>query len=160
MQDHLTVLVIEDEDDAREAVRLVLSLVPGLAATVVEAPTLAEGIARLAELAPDAVLLDLGLPDSQGLATVRRVCMFSPRTAVIVLSGSAELLGPALHEGAQEAVLKGAPESVGEGLVRSIRHAVERHKVRRQWQPVQEAIDSAIETADEALKKTAKGGQS
>lgn len=74
----------------------------------------------------DGALLDLGLPDGQGLANVERLRSLAPHLAVIVLTGldceSSAIR--ALQLGAQEYVVKGQYE--GERLLKVVRHALER----------------------------------
>jgi PAS domain S-box-containing protein len=80
----------------------------------------------LASHAIDAILLDLGLPDAQGLAAVRRVRAAAPRTPVVVLTGMSDesLAVQALREGAQDYLVKGQIEA--RGLLRATRYAIER----------------------------------
>jgi len=77
-----TVLVIDDEPQIRRAVRRALTQVP---AATIEAATGAEGLALAAARRPDAVILDLGLPDSTGLAVCRELRLWS-RVPLLVLS--------------------------------------------------------------------------
>ncbi len=74
----------------------------------------------------DVVLLDLGLPDSQGLDTLRALRGKNAQVAIVVLTGKddEELALQALNEGAQDYLVKGDlhPRS----LQRAIRYAVER----------------------------------
>jgi signal transduction histidine kinase len=74
----------------------------------------------------DCVLLDLGLPDSDGLATVQRALAASPGTPVVVLTGQedVEVAGAALQAGAQDFLEKSHVEPAS--LERAIRHAVDR----------------------------------
>ncbi|AXQ29044.1 GGDEF domain-containing response regulator [Solimonas sp. K1W22B-7] len=76
----------------------------------------------------DCALLDLGLPDGQGLANVERLRSVAPQLAVIVLTGldceSSAIR--ALQLGAQEYVVKGQYE--GERLLKVVRHALERNR--------------------------------
>lgn len=76
----------------------------------------------------DIVLVDLSLPDSQGLDTVRAVCRIAPNLPIIVLSGQTETTTAtlAVQEGAQDYLLKGRID--GQLLARSIRYAIERKK--------------------------------
>jgi diguanylate cyclase (GGDEF)-like protein len=76
----------------------------------------------------DIVLVDLSLPDSQGLDTVRAVCKIAPNLPIIVLSGQTETTTAtlAVQEGAQDYLLKGSID--GQLLARSIRYAIERKK--------------------------------
>ncbi len=76
----------------------------------------------------DVVLLDLGLPDSNGLETVRHVVAAAPEVPVIVHTGRAEESAgiEAVHGGAEDYLVKG--RSDGPSLMRSLRHAIERHE--------------------------------
>jgi two-component system, OmpR family, KDP operon response regulator KdpE len=77
-----TVLVIDDEPQIRRAVRQALA---GLAAATLEAATGEEGLALAAAQRPDVVILDLGLPDTTGLAVCRELRRWS-RVPLLVLS--------------------------------------------------------------------------
>jgi diguanylate cyclase (GGDEF)-like protein/PAS domain S-box-containing protein len=81
---------------------------------------------QLAKHVFDIILLDLGLPDSQGLEAVRRARTASPRVPLVVLTGldDESLATQALQEGAQDYLIKGQIEA--RGLMRAIRYAVER----------------------------------
>jgi DNA-binding response OmpR family regulator len=78
------------------------------------------------------VLLDLSLPDSQGLETFTRMQGQSARTPIVVLTGLADetLAVKAVQEGAQDYLIKGQVE--GNLLVRSMRYAIERQAVREE----------------------------
>ncbi len=80
----------------------------------------------LAEHPIDIILLDLGLPDSQGLEAVRRAHAAAPRVPLVVLTGldDESLAGQALQVGAQDYLIKGQIET--RGLLRALRYAVER----------------------------------
>jgi diguanylate cyclase (GGDEF)-like protein/PAS domain S-box-containing protein len=81
---------------------------------------------HLAKHAFDIVVLDLGLPDAQGLAAVRRARAAAPRVPLVVLTGLDDdsLAAQALQEGAQDYLVKGQIET--RGLFRALRYAVER----------------------------------
>ena len=74
----------------------------------------------------DVILLDLGLPDAQGLGAVRRAHAAAPRIPLVVLTGMDDdsLAAQALQEGAQDYLVKGQIET--RGLLRALRYAVER----------------------------------
>lgn len=95
------------------------------------ADRLGEGLARLAAEPFDAVLLDLGLPDSKGVEAVGRVRAQFPAIPVVVLTGNedAETGLMALQEGAQDFLVKG---EVNDQLIcRSIWYAIERQRAER-----------------------------
>jgi diguanylate cyclase (GGDEF)-like protein/PAS domain S-box-containing protein len=74
----------------------------------------------------DIILLDLGLPDAQGLVAVRRAHAAAPRIPLVVLTGldDESLAVQALQEGAEDYLVKGQIET--RGLLRALRHAMER----------------------------------
>lgn len=90
-----------------------------------EAGTAADGMAQLAAVSPDLVLLDLGLPDGDGIEVTRRLREWS-RTPIIVLSARGQESDKihALDAGADDYLTK--PFSIGELLARirvALRHA-------------------------------------
>jgi diguanylate cyclase (GGDEF)-like protein/PAS domain S-box-containing protein len=72
------------------------------------------------------MLLDLGLPDANGLSAVRRPHAVAPRVPLVVLTGMDDeiLAAQALQEGAQDYLIKGQIEA--RGLMRALRYAIER----------------------------------
>lgn len=123
----LRVLLVEDNPaDADLTVELLSEAEPG-GVDVRRAETLADAVAQAAEHHYDVVLLDLGLPDSSGMATLDAIMASASGSAVVVLSGvDDERVGAeAVARGAQDFVTKGASED-GRLLARSLRYAVER----------------------------------
>ena len=90
--------------------------------------TLSSGIESLAKAGFDVVLLDLSLPDSQGLETFARAHAQAPEVPFVVLTGLVDerLAAAALREGAQDYLVKGQVER--NLLVRSMRYAIERKR--------------------------------
>ncbi len=90
---------------------------------------LGDALQRLSEKRFDAALLDLGLPDSQGLQTVERLRQSAPELPLVVLTGTndIQLTTQILARGAQDYVLK--QEVVGHRLSKTIYFAIERHRV-------------------------------
>jgi diguanylate cyclase (GGDEF)-like protein/PAS domain S-box-containing protein len=74
----------------------------------------------------DIIVLDLGLPDAEGVGAVRRVRAAAPRVPLVVLTGRDDELMAAqsLQEGAQDYLIKGQIDS--RSLLRSLRYAIER----------------------------------
>jgi diguanylate cyclase (GGDEF)-like protein/PAS domain S-box-containing protein len=93
---------------------------------LIRAATMTEAEKNLSERAFDIILLDLGLPDSQGLEAVRRAHAAAPRVPLVVLTGldDESLAAQALQVGAQDYLIKGQIET--RGLLRALRYAVER----------------------------------
>jgi two-component system KDP operon response regulator KdpE len=118
------ILLIEDEPQMLRFLRASLST---HGYRIVETTTAEEGLAQAASRNPDVVLLDLGLPDMDGLEVMRRLREWT-RTPVIVISarGQDEDKINALDAGADDYLTK--PFSVGELLARirvAIRHVAE-----------------------------------
>jgi two-component system KDP operon response regulator KdpE len=76
-----TVLVIEDDSALRRALRTSLR---ARSLDVIECATAAEGLVLVADRRPDAVLLDLGLPDLDGIEALRRMRSFSDVPVVVL----------------------------------------------------------------------------
>jgi diguanylate cyclase (GGDEF)-like protein/PAS domain S-box-containing protein len=92
--------------------------------------SISEAEKYLAEHAVDIVLLDLGLPDAQGLDVVRRAHAAAPRVPLVVLTGldDESLAAQTLQEGAQDYLVKSQIDTYGttRGLLRALRYAIER----------------------------------
>lgn len=73
--DGLRVLVVEDDDDTREVLALGLSL---YGAEVAAVSCAADALVELEKAIPDVILSDIGLPDEDGFALIRRVRRLSP----------------------------------------------------------------------------------
>ena len=101
---------------------------------ITPADRLSIGLERLAEARFDAVLLDLSLPDSQGIDTLVRLHEVAKGVPIVVLTGTEDdVLGVQLIQaGAQDYLVKG--QVTGHLLIRSIRHAAERKRAEEELQ--------------------------
>jgi signal transduction histidine kinase len=99
----------------------------------------------------DAVLLDLTLPDSNSLDTVRRVHVEAPRTAIVVLTGlDNEALGvEAVRQGAQDYLVKGQTER--RLLMRSVRYAIERQRTEEELAKYRDSLEELVAHRTAAL---------
>ena len=125
MTREVTVLVIEDEVQMR---RLLRASLPPHGYTLLEAPSGREGIANAGAHNPDIILLDLGLPDADGIDVTKQLREFT-KTPIIVLSAREQDLHKVavLDAGADDYLTK--PFSVSELLARirvARRHAENR----------------------------------
>jgi two-component system KDP operon response regulator KdpE len=116
------VLVVEDEPQMRRFLRVSLA---SAGYEVVESETGADGLAQAAARTPDIVLLDLGLPDQDGLNVTARLREWS-KAPIIVISarGREQDKVAALDQGADDYLTK--PFGVGELLARirvALRHS-------------------------------------
>jgi signal transduction histidine kinase len=126
-----TLLVIEDNlGDARLLYEMFHE--GRTASTILKhVSTMGEAEAYLESASVDLILLDLGLPDVQGLAAIRRAHLAAPSIPLVVLTGldDESLSEQTLQEGAQDYLIKGQIDS--RGLLRALRYAVERKRLER-----------------------------
>src|SRR3954471_8864221 len=106
----IKVFVADDVPDMRALVRFALEDSPDMV-VVGEAGTGAEAVAGVGDTRPDVVLLDLSMPDLDGLEVIPVVREQSPETGIVVFSGfeAARMRGPTTSLGAHRYVEKGRP---------------------------------------------------
>ncbi|MEW6706905.1 MAG: response regulator [Pseudomonadota bacterium] len=137
------VLLIEDNPGDARAIHMMLDEVPGLQFATHWCDTLTAGIDTLRHRRIDVVLLDLGLPESTGLATLLRLQAAGVAVpTLVVMSGltDEEVAVQSLRAGAQDYLVKGQVDSAL--LVRAIRYAIGRSRA-----------DEALREAHAALKE-------
>jgi diguanylate cyclase (GGDEF)-like protein/PAS domain S-box-containing protein len=102
----------------------------------------------------DIILLDLGLPDVQGLDAVRRVRRAAPGVPLVVLSGldDESMAIEAMKEGAQDYLIKGQIEP--RELVRALRYAVERKIVEESLFEAKERAQVTLDCIGDAVIST------
>jgi signal transduction histidine kinase len=126
-----TLLIIEDNPGDARLLREMLREDRAYEPELVLAGTMGEAEKCLAEHVVDIILLDLGLPDAEGLAAIRRTRAAAPGVPLVVLTGmdDEELAAQSLQEGAQDYLIKGQIET--RGLLRALRYATERKRLER-----------------------------
>jgi len=106
-----------------------------------------QSLSELADLETetDVILLDLNLPDSSGIDTVRRCKAMVPGTPIVVLTGHDDMdfSLKTLEAGSQDYLIKNNLDV--DTLVRAIRYAIERHQLEWELQRSQELMTAAIE---------------
>jgi len=128
MQDRaLSILLVEDNAGDARLLREMIRDAGGANVDLHHVPDLAHAFQSLESEGFDIILLDLGLPDSRGLATFQTVHERHPELPVVVLSGldDEEVAVTAVQEGAQDYLVK--KQISGGSLLRAVRYAVERH---------------------------------
>lgn len=113
------VLIVDDHEVVREGLKGLLRRVPGME-VVGEAASVAEAVERAATLAPDVVVLDVRLPDGNGVEACREIRSQRPATGVLMLTSYSddEALFQAILAGAAGYLLK---QVHGQDLVSAVR---------------------------------------
>lgn len=123
----ITVFLVDDHTIVRNGLRAFLSAQPDIK-VVGEASNGRDALRRIAEIGPDVAILDIAMPELNGIDATREIRQASPATRVVILSMHAteEYVFRALQAGARGYVLK---ESAGAELVKAVRtvHAGHRH---------------------------------
>lgn len=124
-------LMIEDNDGDAELMRIAISSMPE-PYELVRHDTFAKGVVALKDQSFDLLLLDLNLPDSDGMQTVTKALQVTSDTPVIVFTGATNDADgeAAISLGAQDYVNKGAVDA--KALSRIFRFSIERHRLRRE----------------------------
>jgi serine phosphatase RsbU (regulator of sigma subunit) len=140
-----SILLVEDDEGDAVLVRACLEEA-GVDPEAIHWSRMLSAATSALRAAPDCVLLDLGLPDADGLTALLTVVDSSPDTAVIVLTGRHDSSGlDALSVGAEDYLVK--DDITPELLDRSIRYAIERKRAQRAASQLREARLSSAEKA-------------
>lgn len=147
----IRILLLEDSISDAFLIETALADVVEFEHRLVRSERLSDGLARAHSIRFDVALLDLGLPDAQGLHTVRTFIRLSPDVPVLVLTGlddaSVGLL--AIQEGAQDYLLK--RDIHASELGRAIRYAIERHRIAAALRASEERFQLAVTGATAGL---------
>ncbi|PQO25757.1 glutamate dehydrogenase [Blastopirellula marina] len=130
----ILVLVVEDNPLQAKLIEELLSETGETKFTIYSVERLETGLNYLSQNRPDAILLDLTLPDSEGLPTFLRMHEAAGNIPVVVLTGNDDLslAAKAVEAGAQDYLVKGKID--GHRLARSLRLAVKRtHAEQQEW---------------------------
>ena len=146
----MKVLLIEDDLVYASLVEQLLASEAGNELSFEWVESLRQGIARVREASFDVLLVDLFLPDSQGINTLVRLQQTAVSLPLIVLTGSDDdrLALEILRLGAQDYLVKGRIDK--HGLARAIRYAIERkrNELRLQQQRQRQAALHEINIAN------------
>lgn len=144
----INILIVEDEKEIRRFVRTALE---GEGLRVFESDTLQRGLIEAGTRKPDLIILDLGLPDGDGLDYIRDLRHWSS-IPVIVLSArtSEEDKIAALDAGADDFLTK--PFGVGELLAR-VRVALRRHAGSHQESPLVSFSDVSVDLVNRRVQR-------
>ncbi|NEQ41212.1 MAG: PAS domain S-box protein [Okeania sp. SIO3I5] len=130
--DQIEVVVVEDNPDDVDMIEQFLTKAGFF--NVMFFSLLETALTHLQNHKPDVVILNLHLPDSQGLATLQAVELAAPTVAIIVLISlnSHNLALAAIHQGSQDYLVKGKISQ--DNLVRSINYAIYQKNLLQQLQ--------------------------
>ncbi len=129
MNDQISVIIVDDHEIVRKGIRAYLDSTAEFK-VVGEAGSGKEALQLVAELVPDVVLMDLIMPEMDGIKTTREIKKISPRSQVVVLTSFHEdaHIFPALKAGAISYILKDVKmEDLADALQRAARREVTFH---------------------------------
>jgi len=158
MSDPLHVLLVEDSAAYASYIREELTVGDGRF-VVSHAERVGQAVDRIGAGGIDVILLDLGLPDSGGLATVHRVLAVAIDVPVVVLSGTADddLATAAVKAGAQDYLVKTQIEA--HVLARVIHYAVERRAAAARLRERDAHYRSIVESSLDAIVSIDESGR-
>ncbi len=139
------ILLVEDNPGDARLIREMLTEAGTARFKLTHAQRLDEALKYVAEASFDVLLLDLGLPDSQGLDTFNTVYHAAPAMPVLVFTGLAdeELGTKAVRAGAQDFLMKGRLD--GHLLARSMRYAIHRKRAEEELRKARDELERRVE---------------
>lgn len=108
----IQILLVDDNTPLREGLRTMLQSTPDIE-VIGEAATGAAAIARAAHLQPDVILMDIKMPDLNGIEATRQIVNTSPHIRILILTmfEDDDSVFAALRAGARGYLLKGSLKS-------------------------------------------------
>lgn len=115
----ITVLLVDDQRAVRGAVRMQLELEPDMR-IVGEAGSIAQGLVLAHRLRPDIVVIDVGLPDGDGIDAIPALRMDGSKAVVLTMHDDAAVRERAKQAGASAFVAKFEPPGNLTEVIRSV----------------------------------------
>jgi signal transduction histidine kinase len=150
----LKILLIEDNLAEARLLQEFIKLTKSQNFGLVHVQILQDGIKQLNSQKYDVILLDLTLPDSQGLSSIPQLLQQNPSNPIIVLTNTndEELAIEAVRQGAQDYLVKRHVNP--DTLVRSVRYAVERKQFLEQLNQINQTLETQVEEKTTELLKS------
>lgn len=144
MGETIRLLLVEDDPTQALLLRETLAEASAVRVDLTHVERLSAAFECISTARFDVVLLDLGLPDCQGLDTFLRMQTHAAGVPILVLTALDDeaLAVKAVHAGAQEYLVKGRVD--GDLLVRALRHAIERQKVEEEVRRLNEELERRV----------------
>lgn len=155
----MKILMVEDNPVDRMFVTQSLRQVEGFDYELVECESLAEALEQVVAAPYDVILLDLWLPDCEGLETCHRLVAVVDEIPIVVMTGSDDrtLAAAAMRSGAQDYLVKGA--FPGSAIARVLQYAIDRFQSHRKlmqkdnhFRQIVSRVPAIIWTTDLALE--------
>lgn len=145
VQPAFRVLVVEDHPPDRELIEVLLATAPSASFELEHAGLLADAMKRIRRGGIDVVLLDLSLPDSEGIDACIAIHEQNSAVPIVVLTGldDEDLAVEAVKHGAQDYLVKGSIDS--QVLCRSLRYAMERQRVETALERARDELELRVE---------------
>jgi signal transduction histidine kinase len=126
----IRILLVEDNPGDARLIREMLNEPGSCKYDLTHLESMKKAVTHLVANAVDIVLLDLGLPDANGLGAVQQAHAVATAVPIVVMTGLDDelLAAQALHEGAQDYLIKGQVEP--HAFLRSLRYAIERQRMQ------------------------------
>jgi two-component sensor histidine kinase len=149
----ITILVIDDEPAVRQSLAFFLEDEDYL---TIQAENGRIGLELFERKKVDLVLVDLNMPEMDGLEVLSRISRISPDTPMIVISGAGEISSAveALHQGAWDYLLK--PIQNYSLLIHAVTNALEKARLRQENHEYQQNLERMVSKRTEKIKRALK----
>ncbi len=149
----IKILLVEDNPGDARLLRETFREITDTKFELTHVEQLSDAAAQLAKFNFDVILLDLSLPDSQGVETIERVLSAAPSLPIIVLTGlKDESIGiQAVRKGAQDYFIKGQTSS--DLLVRAVNYSIERKRTEEELRKTRDELEIRVKERTLKLEK-------
>ncbi len=155
----IRVLLVEDNSDQARLIEAILQGMHPRQFQVAHAPMLSVARQMIPTIDPQLILLDLQLPDSTGLETLRSAREAAPYVPIVVMTGTVDqdLALEAVRQGAQDYLVKGDYD--GNLLARSIIYSIERNRITMELKAAEEEYRSLVRNIPDLIWRADQSGR-